>query len=163
MKETKEFNKRIELAHQDLSHCKEYAELLLKTKKGKLGTEERVIFKALLTAFVISYGRVFTKSYTEDKELGKVISQKFKSLIVKCQKKLSPEQVRNHEILLEARNGIFAHSDANKHNLNEHIILGAKGYFGNDVFYGYSNFFIANTINNIDLYSKQFKAEQSLI
>ncbi len=63
MEAYKQYHKRLHLAYINLLDCKKYGELLLKKSKGNLGTDERVIFEALLTSFVISYGRAFVKSY----------------------------------------------------------------------------------------------------
>ncbi len=155
----KKYHERLELAYQDLLHCKNYAEVLLQTPKGMLGEKERVIFSALLTALVVSYGRVFKKSYIYNKDA----SVKYNVFIKKEREKLSQKEKRDHEFLLSERDGIFAHSDSKSHDLTLHTILGSVGYFGNDVFRGYEASQIKSIIKIVNYFISKISEEKNKI
>ncbi len=148
MEEHKQYHKRLYLAYRDLFDCKKYAEVLLKKSKGNLGTDERVIFEALLTSFVISYGRAFVKSYIGNNNA----SKKYNAFIKTEYEKLTEKEQKEHRFLLNNRDKIFAHSDLKLHDLTLHTIQGSVGYFGNAVFYGYEKEKIDNIVKIVDYF-----------
>ena len=150
MEEYQQYHKRLHLAYSDLIDSKKYAQLLLKKPKGDFGSEERIIFEALLTSYVISYGRALTRSNTEKKEYDTIISKRFKKFIKTSATRLLPEEQKQYEFLLSERDKIFSHSDASSHDLRQHKILDNVGYLGNNIFYGYEDdrtYISINTIN----------------
>ncbi len=139
MEEHKQYHKRLHLAYSDLLDSKSYAELLLKKSKEKFGFDERTIFKAILTSFVVSYGRALTRSNTEEKKYDAIVSMKFKKFIKATSMHLLPEEQKQYELLLSERNKIFSHSDARSHDLRQCKMMDTVtvGYLGNNVLYGY--------------------------
>ena len=78
MERYRQYHKRLHLAHKDLLDSKKYAQLLRNKEKGTFDSEERIIFEALLTSFIVSYGRALTRSNTEKKEYDAITSTRFK-------------------------------------------------------------------------------------
>ncbi len=159
MEEHKQYHKRLHLAHRDLLDCRKYAILLLKKPKGNLGTDERIVFEALLTSFVISYGRVFVKSHIDNK----IASKKYDNFIKTEYEKMSQREQNEHNFLLDERNKIFAHSDLKLHGLSLHTIQGSIGYFGNAVFYGYEKEKLDNIVKIVNYFISKILEQKKKI
>ncbi len=163
MEEHKQYHKRLHLAYSDLLDSKSYAELLLKKSKEKFGSDERTIFKAILTSFVISYGRALTRSNTEEKKYDAIVSMKFKKFIKVTSMHLLPEEQKQYEFLLSERDKIFSHSDAKSHDLRQCRMMDNVGYFGNNVLYGYADDKIDISIKTINYFLSKISDKQKQI
>lgn len=161
MDKHKHYHMRLHLAFQDLLDCKDYAKVLLVKPKGDLGTEERIIFKALHTSLVVSYGRAFTRSDAE--KYNKETLKKFKVFIEKIYNKLSQKEQEEHDFLIAERNKIFAHSNASSFNFRTHKLIDKISYIGNDVFYGYPDAKIKNLLKITDYFISELSKEKSKI
>ncbi len=165
MEEHKQYHKRLHLAYSDLLDSKSYAELLLKKSKEKFGFDERTIFKAILTSFVVSYGRALTRSNTEEKKYDAIVSMKFKKFIKATSMHLLPEEQKQYELLLSERNKIFSHSDARSHDLRQCKMMDTVtvGYLGNNVLYGYTDNKIDISIKTINYFLSKISDKQKQI
>lgn len=163
MEEHKQYHKRLHLAYSDLLDSKSYAELLLKKSKENFGSDERTIFKAILTSFVVSYGRALTRSNTEEKKYDAIVSAKFKKFIKVTSMHLLPEEKKQYEFLLNERDKIFSHSDARSHDLRQCKILDTVGYFGNNILYGYPDDKIDISIKTINYFLSKISNKQKQI
>jgi len=108
MKEHLSYHTRLTLAFNDLVECENYGKLLIKNSSGKLGSETKILYDALLTSFFVSYGRAFKRINIPSDNL---TNRKFKDFINKKKNKLSIEKQNLHNDVITQRDKIFAHSD----------------------------------------------------
>lgn len=130
---------RLKLAFSDLIHCNEYADLLNIDERGQLGSKERTIYTALLTSFVVAYGRAVSRSYTQTQQHDGEVCGYFKELIANEIDLLTEKERQLHKILIEQRDVVFAHSDAKPKSLMafESPFGGSVDYIGIDNTVGY--------------------------
>ena len=154
------YHKRLALAFDDVFECKNYAEHYLKNHKGKLGSKERIIHDALLTALVVSYGRIFSKSYADNNQYNSDTSKKFKAFVQKKLSKLLAKEEKLHQYLMKQRDTIFAHSDAKAYDLVPYKIFDSIGYIGNNTFYGYTNDIVETIMHILNYFNEEILNEQ---
>jgi hypothetical protein len=97
--------KRLVLASHDLDEAREYLRSVAAFASSPSGDRtDRAIVSALVTSFVVSYGRCFVGSELGEKELPRVPER--------GRRKLSVDERSLHDRLIALRNREFAHSDA---------------------------------------------------
>jgi len=155
---------RLKLAFDDLFECKEYANILNTVNRGELGSRERTIYTALLMSFVVSYGRAVSRSNTQSSELDGEVSKYFKELVAKEVDLLSLEEKKIHKIVMDQRDGVFAHSDAKPRSLMAFKApLSGVGYIGIDNTVGYELKDIKTIVTIVNKLLSSISAEVELI
>jgi hypothetical protein len=112
--------KRIIISFHDLHEARRFLHELLALGEIEPFVHRRtVVQQALMTAFVVAYGRPFSGNESEARVRPKLPPSFLKGL--------SPAQKEMHNRLLELRNEEFAHSDPHRSNVQVGIGTGPGG------------------------------------
>lgn len=111
--------KRLIISFFDLHEARDFLHELRSEKNPDAGGRRNVARHALMTAFVVAYGRPFSNN--------RPVELVRPDLPASFLKDLSTEQKRLHLRLLELRNQEFAHSDPERSNVQVGIGTGPGG------------------------------------
>jgi hypothetical protein len=130
------YHDRITMALDDLHRCRQYCQIMLRLPSGEAFSNERTVYEALFVAFIISYGRVFTKSYTVDPTYKVEVSSDYRRFTANLVAEQEPKQKALHDRIMEKRHTAIAHSDAQSRNYQHYtdspLAIGRNPYFPYD-------------------------------
>ena len=152
---------RITMALDDLLRCHSYCEMMLKLPTGKSFSDERVVYEALYVALIVSYGRVFTRSDTVDKQHSNSIKNQYKTLIGSVIDSLDDICKAMHHNIIELRHTAIAHSDARSRNLKNYA--DSPLTVGRNPYVPYDDESVQGILNLISIFISRIGDEQNKV